>query len=94
MKEVSIEIKGIEYKLRQSFRTFLIFEEETGKQVGDISTMKDNIMLIYCTFKGCNKNFIYSFDEFLDILDENNEIFEIFNKLNLQDAEDNTEKKK
>lgn len=82
MKEINIKIKEIEYVIKQSFRTYILFEEMTGKQVGDIETTKDNITLIYCTFKGCNKNFSFSFDEFIDLLDENPGIFSEFAKLN------------
>lgn len=92
MKEISIKIREKEYQIKQSFRTYMLFEELSGKQIGEIETMKDNIMLIYCTFKGCNKNFEFSFDEFIDILDENPEIFSEFGKLN--ETKPTTEKKR
>lgn len=82
MKEISINIRDVEYKIKQSFRTYMLFEEMAGKQIGEIETMKDNIMLIYCTFKGCNKEFNFTFDEFIDVLDENPDIFTEFGKLN------------
>lgn len=82
MKELKIKIREDEFTIKQSFRTFLLYEEMTGKQVTDIETIKDVLNLLYCTFKGCNKNWNYTFDEFLDIVDEQPEIFEQFNKFN------------
>lgn len=82
MKEIKISIKEKEYTLKQTFRTYLLFEELTGKQISDIKTMKDMIYLLYCTFKANNKEFEYSFDDFIDVIDENPEIFTKFNEFN------------
>lgn len=91
--ELSIIIKEKEYKIKQSFRTYLLFEERNNKQISEIQTMKDMLELLYCSFVGCNKNFEYDFDEFLDLLDENPDILTKFNEFNLKNNTVNTEKK-
>jgi len=83
MNSITVKINDTDYKLKQSFRCYLLFEEMTGKQISDISTMKDTITFLYCTLKGSNiKEWNYSFDEFIDLIDEYPEIFRKFNELN------------
>jgi hypothetical protein len=83
MNELKITIKGKEFIIKQSFRSYLLYEEMTGHQISDISTMKDMLTLLYCTLKGCNvKSWEYNFDDFIDIIDEDPEIFTKFNDFN------------
>jgi len=80
--ELKIKIKDKEYTIKQSFRTYLLFEERTGKQISDIQSMKDILELLYCSFKGCNKDFEYDFDSFIDVIDDDPSILTKFNEFN------------
>jgi len=82
MKIITIKINEKDYILKQSFRSYLLYEETTGKQIADITTMKDILTLLYCSFKGCNKDWEYTFEEFIDIVDEDPEILTKFNEFN------------
>lgn len=93
MQTLNIELKGKEYVIKQSFRSYLLFEEMTKKQISEIQSFKDIITLLYCTLKGCNKTFDYSFDDFIDIIDENPEVFEKFNEFNSSLVSNSDEKK-
>lgn len=90
--EITIKIREKDYKIKQSFRSYLLYEERTGKQIGDIVTMKDILELLYCTFRGCNKDFSYDFDEFIDIVDEDGTILDQFNKFNNDQITSTSEK--
>ena len=59
MDAITIKINGKDWLIKQTFRSYLLFEEMSGKQVGDIKTMKDFLLLLYCSFKGSNKDFGY-----------------------------------
>ena len=94
MDAIKIEIKGKEWIIRQSFRGYLLYEEMTGLQVGDIKTMKDMVTLLYCTFKGSNKDWTYTYEEFIDIIDEDPEIFTKFNEFNTDSTKPVEKKRK
>jgi len=82
-KVVKVTIKDKEYNLKaHSYRALFMFEEMTGKQITDISTLKDQITLLYCLFKGNNKDFELSFDDFIDVIEEDESIFQKFVELN------------
>lgn len=82
MKEIKIKIGEKEYKIRQSFRALLLFEELSGKDVSDIKdSVTDILKLFYCILKANNKDtFNYTFDEFIDLIDENYESVDVFSK--------------
>lgn len=82
MEEIHIEILGKNYKLKQNFRALLLYEEMTGQnafKAGD--NIKNHLQMFYCLLKGANRDsFTYEFDEFVDVLDEHQEIFPNFEK--------------
>jgi len=83
MKYITIKIKEKEYIIKTCFRSYLLYEEMTGKQINELKTMTDSITFLYCTLKGSNyKEWDYSYDDFIDLLDEYPEIFEKFNEFN------------
>lgn len=83
MKQDKIKINNEEYIIKQNFRSFLMYEEYTNKQVAEVESVTDMLTLFYCTLKACNLNtFKYTFDEFIDKLDEDPEIFTQFNNFN------------
>lgn len=80
MEYITITIAGIEYKIKQSFRALMMFEEMTGKSVNQVDdSVADILKLFYCILKGNNLNtFTYTFDEYLDIIDEQPEVLTQF----------------
>ena len=80
MNKIIITIAGVEYTIKQSFRALMLFEELTGKSVSLMNeTMADITKLFYCIVKGNNREkFNYTFDEFIDLLDAETEVFTVF----------------
>ncbi|NHJ86833.1 MAG: hypothetical protein FK734_15330 [Asgard group archaeon] len=72
-KEISVKFNGKVFKVKQhSYRAMFLFEELAGKSVNKANeSLKDNILYIYCLLSACNKDFEYSWDDFLDIIEEN-----------------------
>jgi hypothetical protein len=75
-----IVIEGKEFKLKRTFRGLIVFEDITGKKIGAIEdTTGDMIKFFYSLLQGANKDtFIYTLDNFLDILDLSPELFSQF----------------
>ena len=69
MKE--IEKLDKEYVLKQGFRTFMMWEELTGKPISNMDNrLNDILTLFYCSIKAEKSNqFEMSFDDFVDMLD-------------------------
>jgi hypothetical protein len=86
MKEaITIKIEGRDFVIKRSFRALMLFEEMTGRMVDNIhENVTDVMKLFYCFLKGGNKDFEYSYDEFIDLVDNNEGIFEDFSQY-LQD---------
>lgn len=81
MEKTTIEISGRQYTVKQSFRALMLFEEMTNKSVNQINeSVNDLLKLFYCILKGNNLlTFEYTFDNFIDIIDEHPEAFQHFN---------------
>lgn len=97
MNEIYITISGTQYKVKQSFRSLMLFEEMTNKALAQMDeTVADILKLFFCILKGSNmKTFTYSFEEFLDIMDEQPDAFSQFTEyLQAQATGQPVEKKK
>jgi len=82
-KEVKIKLGNKEFKLKNhSYRAMFMFEDISGKQVTEMSTFKDQLMYFYCLISVSNKDFPYTFDSFVDLLEEDESILQEFNKIN------------
>lgn len=96
-KQITIQIGGVNYIIRQSFRSLLMFEEMTKKSVEDMEqNLNSTLILFYCILKAGNKDtFKFTFDEFIDIMDENVDSLTVFSEyLQSQAAAQETPKKK
>lgn len=94
MNSFKITIDGKEYLIKQSFRGMMDYEESTGKLVSDIKSTTDIVKFLYSMLKASNKNeWKYSFDEFIDVVDEHPEIFEFFKSFNSDPTEKKTQEK-
>ena len=72
----TVKLSGIEYAAKFSFRTYMLYEEITdGKSVQDIKGIKDMIKLFYCSLKAYNDSFNYSFEQFVDLIEEEPSVF-------------------
>lgn len=65
-----IKIKGTDYNFKINIRGMMIFEE-VRKKTFELTNLTDTYVYMYCILTACNDNFVMTFDEFLDELDEN-----------------------
>ena len=81
----TIKIKGLEFTMKSSsYRAMFQFEEMLGKSVSEIKTLKDQIIFVYCILDTSNKDFPYSLEDFIDLLEEYDSILIEFSKLTEQ----------
>ena len=73
---MKINIKDQEIEMKYSFRSLIIFEEITGKTMTVPDTLKDILILFYSIILSSAKGSLQDFtwDMFMDWLDENPEI--------------------
>lgn len=90
MDNIKIKIDNKEFTIRQSFRALMLFEEMTAKSVNNIGeNVSDLLKLFYCILKANNQNnFEYTFDSFIDVMDEQPEAFQIFTNYLEEQAKD------
>lgn len=75
-----IKIKGRNYNVKYTIRSLFIFEQITGKPF-KIETLLDNYVFFYSIILANNmdKENIISWDEFIDELDKNPNLFSVIN---------------
>lgn len=80
MEKIKITINEQEYIIKQSFRALMLFEEMTNKTVNQMNeSVADILKLFYCILKGNNLEvWKFTFDEFLNLIDEQPEVFTQF----------------
>lgn len=88
--ELKINDKNVE--LKYSLRSMMMYENVTNSTFAP-SSITDIITLFYCVVITSMKDYSYSFDAFLDWLDENTDKLEDFSQW-IQDINTNTEKLK
>ena len=76
----TIKIKNQKYKVKYTVRSLFIFEQITGKPFR-IETLLDNYVFFYSIILANNmdKENIISWDEFIDELDKNPNLFSVIN---------------
>lgn len=72
----TIQINGVDYNIKYSIRSLFIFEQITGKPF-KIENLLDNYIFFYSMLLACNgdKENIISWDDFLDALDADPQLF-------------------
>ena len=65
-----ITIAGNEYKVGFTLRAIDLFEKMTGRSIQEVEGTMDNVRYCYCTLKALNPEFSYTFEQFIDLLDE------------------------
>lgn len=96
MKKFNINIQGVEYLIKLSIRTLMTYEHLNEKNYTDISTMRDMLVYMFSALYASNNDFPYDFDSFIDVIDEQPEIFEQFlsNLMSVNNITDSEVKKK
>lgn len=80
-----ITINGKEYGIKYTIRALFIFEQITGKTF-KIESLLDNYIFLYSMILANNKNEALEWDEFLDAVDNDVNIFNSFSEV-LQEQE-------
>lgn len=71
---MKITIKDKEIELRQTLRAFIMYENITEKSF-EPKTFQDILTFLYCIVLTSSKDYtLITFDEFIDLIDENNQI--------------------
>lgn len=75
MDVANIKINGVEYKLKYTLRALFVFEKITGAAFAIESTL-DYYILFYSVLLANNQDtFKLTFDEFIDICDNDSSLF-------------------
>ncbi len=69
-----IQINGNEYNIKYTIRSLFIFEQITGKAF-KIETLLDNYVFFYSMLLACNPDNIITWDDFIDALDADPNLF-------------------
>lgn len=88
LDSITIRIKDEDYIVKKSYRSLMLFEEKSGRTVDQIKeSVNDLLLLFWCVLKANNREkFTYSFDEFIDVLDDNPDTVEVFNTYLTEEA--------
>lgn len=92
---MNITIKEKEITLKKTFRSIIAYESATNKVFNPIS-LSEIIMYLYCVIIASDTELELSYDEFIDWLDQNENILNEFSQwiVNSNNTEDKLTKKK
>lgn len=76
---MKIRFKEKDIELRQTLRSLVLYENITGKTFHP-TTINDIITLFYCVVVASAKDYSIGYEEFLDFLDDNMELFTEFSE--------------
>ena len=97
IKEIYVTINEVEYKVKKGVGSLMLFEDLTGLNSlymkGDFN---NTVMMFYAMLKFNNKNFIYTKEQFIDILDENETLLHDYTEylISLVNNKDDDDQKK
>lgn len=81
MEIQTITLNGKEYKVRIGLAASLCWEKTTGKKISQLTdNLEDVLLMFYCCLKTSNK-IDFSFNKFVDMLDNDIEALDKFNKV-------------
>lgn len=75
--EMKINIKGKEVELKYSIRSLFLFENIMNKSFS-LDNTQDTVVYFYCVLMASDKTLALTFEEYLDLLDENPNIIADF----------------
>ena len=76
---MTINFKDKEIEIKQTLRSLVLYENITGATFHP-STLNDIVTLFYCVVITSAKDYSIEYDDFLDYLDENMEVFAEFSE--------------
>lgn len=99
-----LKIKDKDVTLKYSFRSLMLYENIQNKSFTP-STTTDVLVFMYCVIMGSEKDLDFTFDEFLDLVDEDQTLVIKFsewltkeinkqNTLSAEEKEEESDKKK
>jgi hypothetical protein len=92
VKEVQMEILGNKYLVKKTYRSLLLFEEQSGKSVSEMKqSLRDLMMLFYCIVQA-NNTITFTFPEFVDMIDAQPDAMDKFNEYLVESATEVKEK--
>jgi len=93
MDHIIIQINGINYKVKQTWKGLILWEQMAKKPVSLMEeTITDMLMLLFCFLRANNMDtFQMSYENFIDAIDEDNKVILVFSDYV---RELNTEEKK
>ena len=74
---MKIQIKNTEVELKNKMRSLLIYEQITNKPFNP-QTVTDMLLYFYSVILACEPSIELTFNEFMDIIDEQPNLFESF----------------
>ena len=77
---MNITIKGKQYKVKYAIRALFIYEQITGKPF-NIVTLFDNYLFFYCLILANNPNDVLDFDDYLDAIDSDKDLYSQLTKV-------------
>lgn len=76
---MDIQIKGEVVKLKYSFRSLMVYEQILGKTF-EPKGLTEILTFMYCIIITSKKDLQFTYDEFLDLIDENPGIIKDFSE--------------
>ena len=77
---MNITIKKKQYKVKYTIRALFIYEQITGKPF-NIVTLFDNYLFFYCLILANNPNDVLDFDDYLDAIDSDKDLYSQLTKV-------------
>ena len=76
---MNVSIKGKEVTLKYGFRALMVYEQIMGKTF-EPKGVTEVLTFMYCVIISSEKNLEFSYDEFLDMIDEQPELIKEFSE--------------
>lgn len=79
--EIRIKFNDVEFVVKKTNKALIDFEVLAQKKISQLDdSYTDTMTLFYCFLKAANRDtFKYTFDQFLDVLDDNMDKIQVFN---------------
>lgn len=86
---MKIQIKNKEVELKNKMRSLLIYEQITNKPFNP-STITDMMIYFYSVILACEPSIELTFTEFMDLIDEQPNLFDSFQSWLIKEGEKNS----
>lgn len=86
---MKLQIKNTEVELKNKMRSLLIYEQITNKPFNP-STITDMMIYFYSVILACEPSIELTFNEFMDLIDEQPNLFDSFQSWLIKEGEKNS----